>query len=191
MKQNDQSNAEFAFRLLPFAITSYTQGSRASVGRSVRARRIGIPLGDCSMESRIRHLLLALAVSLGQLRSPLGIFQFLRAFSSLLDDCIMTTLELIKDLQRLPEQEVRGENPAVVHSQLLDGIQKLKTSVTTPADKLFHMRFDICQTVCVRIAQQCGILRSLSNNGCATAAELSMPPCANELLIGMWPLSPQ
>lgn len=101
----------------------------------------------------------------------------------------MTTLELIKDLQRLAEQEVRGENPAVVHSQLLDGIQKLKASVTTPADKLFHMRFDICQTVCVRIAQQHGILRSLSDNGCATAAELSMATCANELLIGMWSLS--
>lgn len=100
-------------------------------------------------------------------------------------DCMMATLDLIKDLQLLAEQEARGESPAVVHSQLLDGIQKLHASVTSPAEKLFRMRFDICQTVCVRLAQQLGVLQSLSKDGRATAAELSVATGADELLIGM------
>lgn len=100
-------------------------------------------------------------------------------------DCMMATLDLIKDLQHLAEQEARGENPALVHSQLLDGIQKLQVSVTTPAEKLFRMRFDVCQTVCVRLAQQHGILQILSKDGRATAAELSIATGANELWIGM------
>lgn len=96
----------------------------------------------------------------------------------------MATLELIKGLQQLAEREARGENPAVVHSQLLDGIQKLQASVTTPAEKLFRMRFDVCQTVCVRLAQQHGILQSLSKDGRATAAGISTATGADELLIG-------
>lgn len=97
----------------------------------------------------------------------------------------MATLKLIKDLQHLAEQEARGETPALVHSQLLDGIQKLQASVTTPAEKLFRMRFDVCQTVCVRLAQQRGILQSLSKDGRATAAELSTVTGADELWIGV------
>lgn len=98
---------------------------------------------------------------------------------------MMATLKLIKDLQHLAEQEARGETPALVHSQLLDGIQKLQALVTTPAEKLFRMRFDVCQTVCVRLAQQHGILQSLSKDGRATAAELSTVTGADELWIGM------
>ena len=66
---------------------------------------------------------------------------------------MMATLELIKGPQHLAEQEGRGENSALVHSQLLDGIQELQASVTTPTGKLFRMRSDTCQTVCVRLAQ--------------------------------------
>lgn len=100
---------------------------------------------------------------------------------------MMATLELIRGLQDLAEQEARGENPAFVHSQLLDGIQKLQASVTTPAEKLFRMRFDICQTVCVRLAQQHEILQSLSKNGRASAVGLSMATGVDELLIGRSP----
>lgn len=96
----------------------------------------------------------------------------------------MTTLELIKKLQHLAEQEAQGESPTLVHSQLLQGIQKLQVSVTTPAEKLFRMRFEICQSVCVRLAQQHGILQSLSKDGRATATELSGATGANESLIG-------
>lgn len=100
---------------------------------------------------------------------------------------MMATLELIRGLQDLAEQEARGENPAFVHSQLLDGIQKLQASVTTPAEKLFRMRFDICQTVCVRLAQQHEILQSLSKNGRASAVGLSTATGVDELLIGRSP----
>lgn len=100
----------------------------------------------------------------------------------------MATLELIKDLQHLAEQEARGENPALVHSQLLGAIQKLQAAVTTPAEKLFRMRFDTCQTVCVRLAQQHGILQSLTKSGRATAAGLGMATAVDELLIGRLPL---
>lgn len=96
----------------------------------------------------------------------------------------MTTLELIKKLQHLAEQEARGGSPALVHSQLLEGIQKLQVSVTSPAEKLFRMRFDICQSVCVRLAQRHGILQSLSKDGRATATELSGATGADEFLIG-------
>lgn len=96
----------------------------------------------------------------------------------------MSALEIIKDLQLLAEREARGETSAKVHSQLVHGIQRLQASITTPAEKLFRMRFDICQTVCVRLAQQHGILQNLSKDGHATAAELSVATGADELLIG-------
>jgi hypothetical protein len=96
----------------------------------------------------------------------------------------MATREFIKDLKHLAEQETQGGSPALLHSLLLRRIQKLQASVTTPAEKLFHVRFGVCQSVCFRLAQQHGILQNLSKDGRATATELSVATGADELLIG-------
>lgn len=86
---------------------------------------------------------------------------------------VMTTLELIQDLQHLAGQEAQGNNPALIHCQLFHGSQKLQASVTSPTEKLSCMHFDVCQSVCVRLAQQHEILQRLSKDGRPTAAELT------------------
>lgn len=95
----------------------------------------------------------------------------------------MSTLEVLAELQAAAEREANGDKHA--HLELLKGVQKLQNLITTPAEKMLRMRFQVYQNVCVRIAQEKGILQALATKHRSTARELSDATGADELLIGM------
>ncbi|KAF3013721.1 hypothetical protein E8E14_005703 [Neopestalotiopsis sp. 37M] len=91
------------------------------------------------------------------------------------------TLELLAELQQVAQREANGDKYA--HLELLEGVQKLQNLVTTPAEKMMKMRFQPYQNVCVRVAQEKGILQTLAAKRRCTARELSDATGAKELLI--------
>ncbi|KAI0167667.1 O-methyltransferase [Pestalotiopsis sp. NC0098] len=93
----------------------------------------------------------------------------------------MSTIQLLAELQRAAEREANGDKHA--HLELLKGVQKLQNLVATPTEKMMRIRFQAYQNVCVRIAQEKGILQALVTNGRSTAQELSKATGADELLI--------
>lgn len=95
----------------------------------------------------------------------------------------MSTIQLLAELQWAAEREANGDKHA--HLELLKGVQKLQNLVATPTEKMMRIRFQAYQNVCVRIAQEKGILQALVTNGRSTAQELSKATGADELLIGM------
>jgi hypothetical protein len=69
--------------------------------------------------------------------------------------------------------------------ELLSGLQRLQNSVTSPAEKMLRLRFQVCQNACVRNAQEYGILQALVAKGDqATADDLSAVTKVEALLIG-------
>ncbi|KAK6207292.1 hypothetical protein LQW54_007250 [Pestalotiopsis sp. IQ-011] len=93
----------------------------------------------------------------------------------------MSTLELLAELQQAAEREANGDKHA--HLELLKGVQKLQNLVATPTEKMMRIRFQAYQNVCVRVAQEKGILQALVAKGHSTARELSEATGADELLI--------
>lgn len=93
----------------------------------------------------------------------------------------MSTLAILKELQNAAEREAQGDKYA--HVELLRGAQKLQNAITTPADKMTRLRFQMYQNVCVRLAQEHGVLQALAANGRMSAKELSTATKADELLI--------
>lgn len=92
-------------------------------------------------------------------------------------------LNIIKEVQDAAEREVKGDTTA--HVELLKGIQKLQIAATNPTEKFLRIRFQIYQNVCIRIAQEYGILQALvTNKKKMSAQELSQVTKADELLIG-------
>ncbi|KAI4594720.1 hypothetical protein KJ359_007523 [Pestalotiopsis sp. 9143b] len=93
----------------------------------------------------------------------------------------MSTLELLAELQQAAEREANGDKHA--HLELLKGVQRLQNLVATPTEKMMRIRFQAYQNVCVRVAQEKGILQALVAKGRSTAWELSEATGADELLI--------
>jgi hypothetical protein len=94
----------------------------------------------------------------------------------------MSTLAILKELQNAAEREAQGDRYA--HIELLRGVQKLQNAITTPADKMTRLRFQFYQNVCVRLAQEHGVLQALAANGRMSAKELSTATGTDEILIG-------
>lgn len=95
----------------------------------------------------------------------------------------MSTLSILKELQNAAEREAQGDKYA--HMELLRGMQRLQNAITTPPEKMLRMRFQIYQNVCVRLAQEHGVLQALAANGRMSAKEISASTKVDELLIGM------
>ena len=57
--------------------------------------------------------------------------------------------------------------------------------MTTPKEKLLQIRFQMYQNVCLRLAQEYGILQALSESDTMTVKQLSETTKADTLLIGM------
>lgn len=93
-----------------------------------------------------------------------------------------STLEILKELQAIAEREAQGDKYA--HLELLGGLQRLQNAVATPAEKMLRIRFQMYQNVCVRIAQEYGILQALVAKGRASADDLSAATKVDALLIG-------
>lgn len=94
-----------------------------------------------------------------------------------------TTLEILKQLQDAAEREAQGDEFA--HMELLSGVQRLQNAVSSPAEKMLRMRFGMYHNVCVRLAQEYGVLQALAaSDARMTALRLSETTGAGELLIG-------
>jgi hypothetical protein len=94
----------------------------------------------------------------------------------------MSTLAILKELQAAAEREAQGDKYA--HMELLRGMQRLQNTITTPPEKMMRMRFQIYHNVCVRLAQEHGVLQALAAKGRMSAKELSAETKTEELLIG-------
>lgn len=106
----------------------------------------------------------------------------------------METNEIIERLQQLAGKVAQSETSAEAQAQVLEGIQQLRNAITTPVEKLFRMRFAVCQNVCVRLAQELGILQALlpaeeaapGEQVEVSAEKLSTATQTDELLVGKW-----
>jgi hypothetical protein len=95
---------------------------------------------------------------------------------------IMTTLEILKQLQFLAEREAQGDRLA--HLELLKGLQQLQNAVTTPHEKITRLIHQVQQNISLRLAQEYGILQALVASSQATAGQLSAAVNVDEFTIG-------
>ena len=94
-------------------------------------------------------------------------------------------LEKVRDVQDAAQRQAKGDDPTA-HLDLLQAIQRLQNVASTPTEKFYNLRFQPYQHLCIRMAQEGGILQALASKdgGVVGARELALETGVEESLIG-------